>query len=255
MPAPPPCRHLGRHCREVDVTVRISDLEDDSHTLQDAAATWVTGHVERMTFGDPYVVDGMLQVEATIHVPCRYLQANGKGARCDAHGFEGRMPASTQAPTPAALQLGGDRFTIVHRRERRTLRLPFEEPPPRSLPVVQGDNPCFGAPCRTSDNTRGAACCRDLSLELHVPRRRRRLEALLRSRQSPYLCKVKRDDEDTVECEVISACGYLEAQTLHCTLHGRVRPNDRPAKPSICSDWPELDEDETGHPGCVLVDD
>jgi hypothetical protein len=256
MPTPPPCKQLGRHCRELEVTVRISDLEDDGKTLQDAAATWLMGHTERITWGDPYVADGLLKVDATVHVACRYLEESAKGARCQAHGHRGRAPRSSQPDEPAQLQFGDGRFSIVQHRLRRNLSLPFEEPPPRSLPVVESDNPCATADCRTADNKRGAACCRDLTLELDLPVRMKRLEALVRARKTPYVCRVKRDDDDTLDCEVISACGYLENGSVDCTLHGRLRSNGRPAKPSICSEWPEeLDEDETGHPGCVLLDD
>lgn len=232
--------------------MRISDLEDDSATLQDAAATWLTGHTERITWGDPYTTEDYLLVDATLHIPCRYLEGNGSGARCGAFGYQGRSPRSTQAEFEG-FRMEGDRFSIIHHGERTDLNLPFEDADPRSLPVVQEKNPCVGAPCRTADNKKGAACCRDLTLELDVPESRQRLEALLRTRKSPYLCKIKREDEDTMECEVISACGYLdENDGISCTLHGRVRPNGRPAKPSLCSEWPDLDEDETGHPGCVF---
>ncbi len=252
MPNPPPCTRIGRHCRELNVTVRISDLEDDSRTLQDAAATWLTGHTERITWGHPYVDDQYLLVDATIHIPCRYLQTNGIGATCAAYGFRGRSPKSSQADPPE-LQLGSQRFSIIHQRKRTALRLEFEKPAKRSLPVIQEENPCLEAECRTADNTVGAACCRDLALELAIPKAQKRLEALLHTRRSPYLCKVKREDEDTMECEVISACGYLDAEDERsCTLHGRLRPNGRSAKPSLCSEWPDLDEDETGHPGCVF---
>jgi len=75
----------------------------------------------------------------------------------------------------------------------------------------------------------------------------------LRARRAPYLCKVKREDEDTVDCEVISACGYLDANGGGCVLHDRTLPNGRRAKPSLCYEWPELEPDETGHTGCRLV--
>lgn len=256
MPTPPACNHLGRHCRELKLTVRISDIDDDSLTLQDASATWMTGHTERITWSDPYVQDRMLMVDATVHVDCRYLRSNGDGgAHCRAHGFVGRNPRTSQGPL-RQLQFGNDRFSVIHGKRRRTLTLDWEEPEddPRSLPVIAEDNPCLEAPCRTSDNRVGAACCRDLSLELHLPESQRRLESLLRARKPPYLCKVKREDDDTMECEVISACGYLSADNgVSCTLHGRERPNGKQAKPSLCYEWPELDEDETGHPGCVFT--
>jgi hypothetical protein len=81
------------------------------------------------------------------------------------------------------------------------------------------------------------------------------LEDLLRSRKIPYLCKVTRADADTIECEVISACGYLERDGVSCGLHDRVRPDGTSAKPMLCSDWPDPEDDDAfmGHPGCVLL--
>ena len=86
--------------------------------------------------------------------------------------------------------------------------------PARSLPVLPtapAENPCATAPCRTSDNTRKAACCRDLQVEIMCTRSQHRLEALVRSRRSPYLCKIDREGEYSLDVEMISACGYLEA--------------------------------------------
>ncbi len=77
MPSPPPCTRLGRQCRELDVTLRIANLTEDSATLQDAAATWLLGHTEHVTFGRPYVTDNELLVEATVHVPCKHLKVDG----------------------------------------------------------------------------------------------------------------------------------------------------------------------------------
>ena len=124
----------------------------------------------------------------------------------------------------------------------------------RALPVVQGANPCLDAPCRTADNTRGAACCRDLTLEVEAPNTEPELERLLRARRSPYLCKVNRTDDQTIECEAISACGYLDpSDGVSCVLHDRVLPNGRSAKPSICWEWPDIGPDEVTHPGCALA--
>jgi hypothetical protein len=129
----------------------------------------------------------------------------------------------------------------------------------RALPVIHhGGNPCHGAPCRTADNARGAACCRDLTLEVVAPAYERRadyLEALLRARRSPYLCKTERASVDILECEIISACGYLEGDGISCALHGRLRPDGKPAKPFVCSDWPDLGPGDEGHPGCRLIED
>ena len=114
-------------------------------------------------------------------------------------------------------------------------------------------NPCAGAPCRTADNRQGAACCRDLTLDVVLPAYDTHAEALLETRKAPYVCKVTRMTEDIVECEVISACGYLGADEVSCQLHDRLRPDGSPAKPSICSDWPDIDHPDDGHPGCRLL--
>lgn len=82
-------------------------------------------------------------------------------------------------------------------------------------------------------------------------RREKRLEALVRSRKSPYLCKVVRDGDYSLDAEVISACGYLGEDGVACSLHGRVRADGRPAKPDLCSDWPPKRQDL--HPGCVFA--
>lgn len=261
MAAIPPCRSLGRHCHELRVTLRVADLDDDSPTLQDAAATWLLGHTDRLTFGTPHVEDRQLLVRAVVHVPCKYLtrgrtdgQTEGN-ARCAAHGFRGPLPRPTRGE-PAPLRQGDQRFTVVHRRRVRELRLPMKHAGHRALPVIHhGSNPCAAAPCRTADNTMGAACCRDLTLDVVAPDGASdKLEALLRARKSPYLCKVSRSNPTTLECEVISACGYLDTDGVHCALHGRVRPDGQAAKPSICSEWPEPDEEDfTGHPGCVFL--
>jgi hypothetical protein len=245
--------------------LRIADLQEDSQSLQDAAATWLLGHTERITFGKPYVHDAELLVDASIHVPCKYLNAvtteqhNGKRAgvvECAAHGFRGSLPTTTQPVPldPPVMRQASGAFQVFYKGRPRTMPLPLTRAARRALPVLNG-NPCATAKCRTADNTRGAACCRDLTLDVLVPKRNRRLEALLRARKSPYLCKVDREDDRSLECEVISACGYLDPQDgVSCVLHGRLLPNGRLAKPSICREWPDLDEDEVAHPGCAFVD-
>jgi hypothetical protein len=78
------------------------------------------------------------------------------------------------------------------------------------------------------------------------------LEALVRSRQSPYLCKVSRTADGYLEAEIISACDYLDpADGVHCTLHGRARPDGRTAKPALCFDWPP--RRAVIHRGCALA--
>jgi hypothetical protein len=245
-PAVPPCRALGPQCRSLPVTLRIGPLEDGTASL-DHEATWLIGHTQHISFSEIWEDDGELYVDATLHVPCRYLRREGAYAQCSAHGFVGPTPRGAyKAEQPR--RLGGDRFTVVENRRvvNRSLRQPA-----RTLPVVETENPCAMAPCRTADNTRGAACCRDLQIEIMCTRRQQRLEALVRSRRSPYLCKVERPGDFSIEAEVISACGYLDEDGVGCSLHGRVRADDRPAKPDLCSDWPP--KNKGLHPGCVFA--
>ena len=243
--AVPPCRALGPQCRSLPVTLRIGPLEDGTASL-DHEATWLTGHTQHITFSQIWEDAGELYVEATLHVPCRYLRREGQTAQCGAYGFRGPLPRGAYHPEQPR-QLGGDRFLIVENRRTavRTLR------PTRSLPVLEGQNPCALAPCRTADNTRGAACCRDLQIEIMCTRRQRRLEALVRSRRSPYLCKVERGGDFSIEAEIISACGFLDEDGIGCTLHGRTRSDGRPAKPDLCSEWPP--KNKGLHPGCVFA--
>jgi hypothetical protein len=238
--------------------VRIADRAEDSQTLQDAAATWLLGHTESLTFGIPYVKGDDLLVDATIHVPCKHLKdANGASSRavgCAVHGFRGRMPRSSldKALRPQ-FDRGGERYRVFYKRRIRVLPLPLKRAARRALPIVSDANPCATAPCRTADNKHGAACCRDLTLDVVLTEAETEMEALLRARKSPYLCKVNRENETTVECEVISACGYLGDDGISCVLHDRLLPNGRNAKPSICYEWPDLGPDDAGHPGCALL--
>jgi hypothetical protein len=264
MTVAPRCTGLGRHCRALSVTLSIGNLgEDDAHA-RDALATWLLGHRERISFGVPYRRGRDVVVDAVIHVPCKYLRAagaadaaTGAGAavRCAAHGFAGDLPVARRAP-PAPLQHADGSLTLVHQERPRRMTLDRRPAPPRALPVLAMTNPCLEAPCRTADHTRGAACCRDLTLEIVAPqddRRSHHLDALLRARRSPYLCKTERASPRIIECEVISACGYLEGDGISCALHHRVRPDGTPAKPEVCSAWPDLGPDDVGHPGCRLV--
>jgi len=174
-------------------------------------------------------------------------------AHCLTHGHRGVVPARVRAPSrPAELGRNG-KFPIVYKGAQRALELRLTRDVEKTPPVLHSPNPCVGAPCRTADNRRGAACCRDLSLEVVVPETDTHTAALLRARKSPYLCKVSRTSPEIIECEVISACGYLEDDGIGCALHDRRLPNGRPAKPSICSEWPDLGPDAAGHPGCRLL--
>ena len=267
MPVPPPCTRLGRQCRELTVTVHIANLDEDTPAERDESATWLLGHTERIQFGKPYVRGRDLYADAVVQVECKHLRPGSRGVgtpggngrpevQCGALGYRGALPQASRLTAPT-FHLGPNRYRIVEGGKIRELVLAPPKAPKRALPVMQGANPCDGAPCRTADNTRGAACCRDLTLDVVAPIGDDRTEALLRSRKSPYLCKVKRSDDTTIECEVISACGYLADDGISCVLHDRLRPDGTLAKPGLCYEWPDFEDDEeyTGHPGCVLIDD
>lgn len=251
MASPPPnCAALGPQCRSLRVTLRVTAPEENS-AQGDHEATWLLGHTERLSFGVLKADDGDLYSDTVIHIPCRHLKTNGPGnARCAAHGFTGKMPRDRpRASQPR--RLGGNRFQVVDsgRLVQRTLVTPPKTG--RSLPVISDVNPCATASCRTSDQTRKAACCRDLQIEVMCTKTEQQLEALLRHRKSPYLCKVNRGGDYSVDAEVISACGYLGDDGVACSLHGRVRADGRPAKPQLCSDWPPKRQEL--HPGCVFA--
>jgi len=254
-PTPPPCASLGRHCRELPVTLRIGAFGPEPTSL-DHEATWLLGHTAQIDFGALHREGNDLMVDAVLRVKCRYLKhgAPASGAasgesRCAAHGYVGALPPESARPDQPR-RLGGDQFAVVSAAALAPARLPL---PPRSLPVLETRdddiNPCSIAPCKTADHTLGSACCRDMQLEIMCGQQDTTLEALVRSRQSPYLCKVSRDSVRALEVEMISACRYLDDEAENCTLHGRTRPDGRPAKPDLCSHWPD---DEKGlHPGCL----
>lgn len=250
-PSIPPCRSLGAQCRSLRVTLRVGELENGPGSL-DHEATWLLGHTERIDFLELWEGEGDLYVEAVLHVPCRYLRQDGSRAACRAHGFAGPAPRGARRP-PQPLQLGHNRFVVVDAGQNAVRTL---QPPPRALPVLPSsdgpaENPCASAPCRTADNVRKAACCRDLQVEIMCTRAQRRLEALVRSRRSPYLCKIERGGDYSLEVEMISACGYLESDGVACSLHGRQRADGRTAKPDLCFEWPP--KNRGLHPGCIFA--
>lgn len=259
---------MGPQCNGLRVLLRVASLERRRGKLDresaDHEATWLLGHTERITFLGDLRQDGEdLYQEAMLGVPCRYLkggrQAGGAATEdeahpefCAAHGYSRRVRKGALEPDPAEPRsFPGDRFRIVEKGQAVTRVLPPPVRPPRELPIHAGSNPCIGAPCRTADNARGAACCRDLQVEIMCTPKQRRLEALVRSRQSPYLCKVEREGPFSLGAEMISACAFLMEDKVHCALHGRKRPDGRPAKPDLCSEWPE--RGDTIHPGCVFA--
>lgn len=246
MPILPNCSALGADCRSLRVILRIGSLEEGEASL-DHEATWLLGHTQHITFGDLWNDGDDLYVDAVLHVPCKHLVQNETGARCRAHGFTGAMPRDRRRREQPR-RTGADHFRVVDHQRLVGRDLP---PPQRSLPVLEAANPCQDAPCRTADHTRGAACCRDLQVEIMCTEEEVLLERLVYARKSPYLCKVSREGKFSIEAEMISACGYLEADLVSCGLHGRSRADGRPAKPDLCSDWPP--KGKGLHPGCVFT--
>ncbi len=228
------------------MTLRVTAIDGE----EDHDATWLLGHTERIDFGPVFARDEELWCRARIHVPCRFL-ANGDAGgavRCTAHGYVGRVPLARRRRD--ARRLGADRFRIVEQQRLVERRLVAPKAPPsRALPVVDSPNPCATARCSTSDHRVGAACCRDVQVDIACDRRQTLLEALIRNRKSPYLCKTERENDEQLTVEIISACSFLKADN-GCDLHGRVRPDGRPAKPLMCSRWPEK---RSGlHPKCAF---
>jgi hypothetical protein len=236
---------MGSQCRALKVTLRVGSFEDGPASL-DHEATWLLGHTQRVQFGAPWDDGEDLFVDALIHVPCRYLKEEGRGASCAMYGY--RTPGRRSLPHPLQpRRLGGDRFQVVESRQMVRRELPL---PRRSLPVLSGENPCASARCETSDHRQGAACCRDMEIEIMCTEREVKLESWVRSRKPPYLCKVDRAGKFSLEAELISACDYLGDDGVACTLHGRVRADGRTAKPDLCFEWPH--KGRGLHPGCVF---
>jgi hypothetical protein len=224
----------------------------DTLASTDHEATWLLGHTQYIGFGTPSRYGNHVQVDALLAVPCRHYREGEVGGECGAHGFTGpAVPAPLLRIQPR--RLGGDRFRVVESAALVDREFPLPHPQ-RALPVVheaEGEtNPCAGAPCRTADNRRGSACCRDLQIEIDCRRDEVELERLLRHRKSPYLCKVERERDETICAEMISACGFLDEAGGGCTLHGRTRADGRTAKPDLCFDWPP--KGKGLHPGCVF---
>jgi hypothetical protein len=240
---------MGRQCRSLQVTLRVGSLDEGTASL-DHEATWLMGHTAQITFGTLWEGEGDLYVDAVLHVPCRWLKGQGNDSRCALFGYAGSLPPVRRRRQTR--RFGADQFQVVDRKRTVIRRLPMApRPRGRPLPVLEGANPCAAAPCQTADHRRGAACCRDLQIEIMCTHDEPRLEALVRSRRPPYLCKVERPGDFSLEAEMISACGYLDSDGIACTLHGRVRGDGRPAKPDLCSEWPP--KNRGLHPGCVFA--
>lgn len=242
----PTCTALGSQCRGLSVTLRVGGLQDGVASLDDEA-TWLLGHTQNITFGRVWREEQSLFTEATLHVPCRHLREDGEQATCAALGHRGPAPFEP-VRVPARRRTSADQFEVVDGLALTTLTLPAASPP-AGLPIYAGENPCLAAPCRTADNVRGAACCRDLQLGIRCDKGDVALEALVRARRPPYLCKVDRESDRYLGVEMISACAYLNDDGRNCSLHDRVRPDGRPAKPELCYDWPD---GEVYHGGCVF---
>ena len=238
---------MGAQCRALRVTLRIGSLEDGRDSL-DHEATWLLGHTQRIQFGELWDDGEDVYVQATIHVPCRFYGVEGDEATCRMYEYRSPKPRPATRPEQPR-QLEGDHFVVVSDGDVAIRRLEF---PKRSLPVLNRSNPCATAACETSDHTRKAACCRDLEIEVMCTEKNQRLESLIHYRKSPYLCKVERAGAFSISAEVISACAYLGDDGVACSLHGRYREDQRPAKPDLCSEWPH--EGKGLHPGCVFKD-
>jgi hypothetical protein len=247
---PPPCAEMGRQCRSLSVVLRVCCLEAGPDS-GDHEATWLLGHTQSIRFGRLWREDDHLYVRATLQVPCRFLNdSSPRTSRCMAFGYSSPL-GDRPRRLPQERKLGPDSFELVERGQLASRTLATPSASPRQLPLLTQANPCASAKCRTADNRVGAACCRDLQVEIMCYERNVMLDLLIRARKSPYLCKVTRSEPDALEAEMISACSYLISDGVSCGLHGRKRPDGRSAKPDLCFEWPT--GAETTHPGCVFT--
>lgn len=239
---------MGPQCRALAVTLKVGGMEDGTPSL-DHEGTWLLGHTGQIDFGTPRVEGQDYLVDATLHLRCRHLKKEGTTDRCAAHGYARRTPAPAERPEQPR-RVGPDEFILLEGLKPVSRTVRPAAPERHALPVVGGANPCLGAKCTTADHVRGSACCRDLQIEIMCAEGDRKLEALVRSRLSPYLCKIDRESPRSLGAEMISACGYLDARG-ECSLHGRLRADGTTAKPDLCFDWPKEGKGE--HPGCVFT--
>ncbi len=241
----PTCRDVGAQCHGLDVTLRVAKL-DGGPESGDHEATWLLGHTERLDFGPLTGHGAELRCQAYLAIPCRFATVDGPNVACGAHGFSGSAPRPVRQRVER--KLAGNQVSLAHHGQLQPIEI--SPVPDRGLPVRGGDNPCATARCRTADRTVGAACCRDLQIEILCSPEESERESLVRARKSPYLCKVDRESPDSLGAEVISACSFLAADRVSCSLHGRQRPDGRTAKPDLCFDWPS--PGDVYHSGCVF---
>ena len=110
------------------VTLRVGPLEEGTASL-DHEATWLIGHTQHVTFADLWEDEGELYVDATLHIPCRYLRQDGTTATCTAYGYTGASPRGPyRAEQPR--QLPRERFTIVENRRDHSPGTPTPAPKP-----------------------------------------------------------------------------------------------------------------------------
>src|SRR5919108_240085 len=102
---------------------------------------------------------------AATDLPCRNLRSEGGTAECRLFGYRGPARRPPKRPSQPR-RLGGSRFHVVDAKRMVTRSLPPAPAPRHALPVLGSENPCAGAPCRTSDHRRGAPRCQGLSGEV-----------------------------------------------------------------------------------------
>ena len=250
MSAPPGCESLGRQCQALDVLLRIGSLEEG------VDLPGPRGHLAPRPHRAHHLRRGLdrrrravrrCRAACTLSAPERLCRRAVplRGARVrgpDAAAPEGGRPAEAaragpfpgggpdeagQPPLPAPAY---GRFPSSRSPSAQSLR---GRPLPRP-PTTSGERHAAGT-CRWRSCAPGRSCY---------------LEALIRHRKSPYLCKVGREGDFSIDVEMISACGFIEAGGVACTLHGRNRADGRTAKPDLCFEWPP--KDKGLHPGCVF---
>ena len=249
----PPCSALGSQCQEIPVTLRIGSLEQGA-SAADHEATWLLGHTERISFRNLRARGPRPAGRCRPPRPLPAPQATPRRSAgvCAAHRLHtGPFPPPSRGAAQPR-QLGGEKFLVV---EDHALAAVALKVPPRSLPVVDGDliggESLFDRPVHHGGpSARLGLLSRPAGGDPLFPLGHSDLEALVRSRLSPYLCKITRASEDALEAEMISACGYLDGRGSELHPAWAERPDGRPAKPDLCSEWP--DNGKGLHPGCIF---
>ena len=131
------------------------------HRSLDHEATWLIGHTQHISFSSSGRTKGELYVDADAPRSLPLLQSEGSRAQCAAARLRRAQPTRARASRASPGSWAATGSWSWRTAGSRAAWLPrpggFRCSPAATLRA---------GPCRTADNTAGAACCRDLQIEI-----------------------------------------------------------------------------------------